>query len=121
MKKYFELRENGVLLFGVIDNIPEDTEIETIKERVETQGVDTLELVDYILFEDKIDIEIDWSAIDNEEGMNQDIIKIQECLNESLIQGNESEMVFAALQVMKNDSDLTISEAIEKGLKLTIN
>ena len=34
MKKYFELRENGVLLFGVINNIPEDTDIETIRKRM---------------------------------------------------------------------------------------
>ena len=38
-----------------------------------------------------------------------------------MLQGVEAETVFASLNLMKENSELSISEAIEKGLKLTIN
>ena len=120
MEKYFELRENGELLFGIIKNIPDETTIETLKERIETVD-DELIIVDYTIEDDVVDVEIDWLVIDNEEGLNEEIIVIHDCLNEAMLQGLESETVFASLNLMKEDSNLTISEAIKKGLNLTIN
>ena len=122
MELYFEIRTNGITQFGILKNIPDDVLIETIKKRVELQGeFESFEIVDKTFNDTMLDVEIDWMSIDYEESLNEDIIKINECLNDALMYGLESETVYAALIIMKENPDLTISEVIEKALNLTIN
>jgi len=108
MKLYFELRENGVTLFGVIQNIPEDTTLETVKER--------MEVGDRLILSEKefetVDMEINWEMIDIDQDI-EDILIINECLNKSLLLSTESQMIFESLKAMKEDSDLSISEDSE--------
>ena len=66
MNKYFELRENGNVLFGVVENIPEDVTHEQVKERIETKDeFSSIELIDGIV-EDP-EVFFDWTVIDSEQ------------------------------------------------------
>jgi hypothetical protein len=111
MDKYFELRTNGEMYVGVVYNIPENTCDAIIKKRIEVDEIDELILTDKDYGQD-VDITIDWTSIDFEEGLDQDFLDVSECIQNS--DGMEVEIVYTALKNMKENSNLSISEAILK-------
>lgn len=119
MNKYFELRENGQVFTGVIENIPENVSHEEVVERIETKDEKSSIYVfpEISTVEYDVDIVMDWLLLDFEQGMDQDYNDVIECITESLLNGTEKEVVYTSLKKMKNDSDLTISEAIKLGFK----
>lgn len=113
MNKYFELRTNDEMYVGIIYNIPENTSDEIIRNRIEVDG----EIDEELILTDKdygtdVDITIDWTSIDFEEGLDQDFLDVSECIQNS--DGMEVEIVYTALKYMKENSNLSISEAIIK-------
>jgi len=65
MNKYFELRENGNVFFGVVENIPENVTHEQVKERIETKNENSsIELINDVI-EDP-EVFFDWNIIDSE-------------------------------------------------------
>jgi hypothetical protein len=134
MKKYFELKnENGVFI-GVVENIPEDTTIETIKDRIETTTEnETLLLTDRfdadeeffktienpynVEFSVDVDIILDWTSIDYEYEIDKNYMTLMDSLDSAKEEGLEVEVVYTALKSMKQDPQLSISEAIELGMK----
>ena len=61
------------------------------------------------------DIEFDWVALDYENGLDTNFTDINDCLNDAIDGGLETEVVFTALKNMKENSNLTIGEAIKIG------
>ena len=114
MNRYFELRENGQVFTGVIENIPATVTHDQVIERIESKDEhSSIEITDNVY--ETTDIVMDWMTIDFEQGMDQDYIDVVECINQALLNGSENEVVYTALRKMKDDSDLTISEAIKFG------
>ena len=112
MEKYFELRENGQVLFGIVENIPEDTTMDIIENKLESKNLDFIE------HEVKNpDIVIDWISMDYEHEIDINVLMVGECLEKSIKNSTEVEVVYNALKYMKEDITLSISEAIEKSFK----
>jgi hypothetical protein len=122
MEKYFELREKGEVLYGVITNIPIETTEEKIKERLEVPinkndilyeiGLDSsLIMVDNIE-NNTPDIVMDWTTIDYEQELDKDYIDVADSLYLAMNKDLESEVVYTALKEMKNNPELSISESI---------
>ena len=95
MNKYFELRENNQVLFGVVENIPEKVTLDEIKSRIETSDK-SIEIIDGE--PSSVDIVMDWLSIDYEYGI-------------------ETEVVFGALKYMKNNPNASITESIDHAMK----
>jgi len=128
MNKYFELKDKDEVLYGIVENIPEETTLEEIKERIETKEVDytvsnnelnlyptkSISIVD--LEFNQPDIVMDWLSIDFEQGLDPNLVDVNDCLLEAQDCGLESEVVFTALKSMKENPNLSISEAIKCGL-----
>jgi len=114
MNKFFELRENFDLLYGIIKNIPEDTTIDEIKNRIEiiTDNVELI-LVDKLIDNKLIDIEMDWIEIDYIGGLDPDFIVVTEILEQSNNLSIENKVVFSALSKLKEDNTQSISEVIK--------
>ena len=115
MTRYFELRENYELLYGVIKNIPDTTLEADIIERIEVK-TDTSELIliDGEIDERVIDIEMDWIEIDFEGGFDKDLIVVDEILEKARDLSIDDKVVFSALSKLKNDNTQSISEVMEK-------
>jgi len=115
MTRYFELRENHELLYGVIKNIPDTTLEEVIVERIEVK-TDTSELIliDDEIDERVIDIEMDWIEIDFEGGFDKDLIVVDEILEKARELSIDDKVVFSALSKLKNDNTQTISDVMKK-------
>jgi len=114
MTRYFELRENNELLFGVINNIPDEIEESVIVERIEVRDNNQeLILVDKIYEDEDIDIEMDWIEIDFEGGIDNDLIIVDEILEKSIELSIEDKVVFSALSKLKNDNTQSISDVMK--------
>jgi hypothetical protein len=114
MKRYFELRENYELMYGVINNIPEETLEADIIERIEV-NTDTIELIliDEEIDDRAIDIEMDWVEIDFIGGIDEDLIVVDEILEQSRNISIEDKVVFSALSKLKKDNTQSISEVMK--------
>jgi len=111
MERYFELRENNEVLYGVITNISKETTEDRIKERIESKTENSsLILVDGEL--DSPDIIMDWGSIDFEQELDRDFIDVSDSLYLALEKELEVEVVYTALKEMKNNPKLSISETI---------
>ena len=134
MKKYFELKNAEGIFSGVINNIPEDTTIEVIKDRIETSTEnESLLLTDKFDKDDEfiknienpynvdisvdVDIILDWTTIDSEYEIDKNYVSIMDSLEIAKEEGLEVEVIYTALKSMKENSQLSISEAIELGIK----
>ena len=115
MTRYFELRENYELSYGVIKNIPDTTLEADIIERIEVK-TDTSELIliDGEIDERLIDIEMDWIEIDFEVGFDKDLIVVDEILEKARELSIDDKVVFSALSKLKNNNTLSISEVMKK-------
>ena len=114
MNKYFELKDKNEVLYGVIENIPSDTTIEEIKNRIESSDNEkSIKIIDMEF--NQPDIVMDWLELDFENGFDEDILAISESLYESIEKGLETEVVYTALKSMKENPNLSISEAIKSG------
>jgi len=113
MDKYFELRENGDLYYGVVTNIPEETTLEIIKKRMETEKSELI-LVDEI-YNDP-DIIMDWTTLDYEQDLDRDYISVSDALEKAIENGVETEVVYTALNEIKKNPDLSISEIFSTAL-----
>ena len=114
MNKYIELRENGNLLLGIVENIPEEITMEQIKNRIESSdNLRSIVLIDNIVEEP--DIIFDWTTIDFEQGYDSDYIDVSEYLSLAISNEIETELVYTALKSMKENPSLSISEAIKIG------
>ena len=117
MQKYFELRENGELFYGVVENIPEEVTHEQVKERIESKEDEkSIELIEGMV--DLPDVFLDWTTIDFEQGLDQNLIDVSDCMCEAIEKGSETEVVYTALKCMKENPELSISDAIKKGLTI---
>ena len=114
MEKYFELTENGNVLNGVIINIPEDVTNEQVKQRIESSDEKTSIVIVDKTFDDA-DIIFDWVTLDYEQGFDKDVLDISDILEKSIRKGVETEVVYTALKAMKDNSELSISDAITIG------
>lgn len=120
MEKYFELRESGKILYGIVSNIPDETEEINIKERLEVPvnkkdyADSSLLLIDEIITNP--DIIMDWNTLDYVEGLDKDFIDVSDSLYLAINKGLESEVVYTALKEMKKNPNLTISETILNSL-----
>jgi len=114
---YFELRNNEGYKYGMVENIPENTTEDIVRERIEVdENGETIILVE----QDKdklVDIVFDWSSLDFENGIDEEMIIVDEILEKSFERGIEDKVVYSALSIMKNDNTLSISDAIKKGLE----
>lgn len=116
MNKYFKLTNEDGVFDGVIENIPEETSIETIKNRIETKTeTETIELVEQS--SDIFDIVFDWTSIDYEYEIDKNYMSIMDSLDAAKEEGLEIEVVYTALKSMKQNPQLSISEAIQLGMK----
>lgn len=115
MEKYFELRENGKYLSGKIINIPDNVSIDVIKEKIEYND-DNSELIIVDKIFKKYDLEMDWDIVDFEHEIDNDFISVGDALIEAKKYNLESELIYTALKMLKNNSELTISEVINKSL-----
>lgn len=112
MKKYFELRENGNVLFGVIENIPEEINIDQIIDRIEfSDDNKSVKLTENIV--EQPDIIFDWLTLDDEETYDSDYMSVVKYLSLAITDENENEMVYLALKNMKDDPTISISDAIK--------
>jgi hypothetical protein len=112
MERYFELRENGEVLYGVITNIPKETTEDRIKERIESETENaSLILIDNMT-QTEMDIIMDWGSIDYEQELDKDFIDVADSLYLAKKKDLETEVVYTALKEMKNNPNLTISETI---------
>ena len=115
MDKYFELREKGETLYGIIENIPSSITDEEIIERINsTDEHSSIEIVNKKFAEPELIM--DWTTIDFEQGLDPNFIDVSDCLSEAIEYGLETEVVYTALQTMKEYPQLSISEAIKVGL-----
>ena len=134
MKKYFELKNAEGIFSCFINNIPEDTTIEVIKDRIETSTEnESLLLTDKFDKDDEfiknienpynvdisvdVDIILDWTTIDSEYEIDKNYVSIMDSLEIAKEEGLEVEVIYTALKSMKENSQLSISEAIELGIK----
>jgi len=116
MDKYFELRENGDLLYGVVSNIPEETDLEKVKERMEIKTEKSeLILVDSIF--KSPDIVMDWTTLDYEQELDEDYINLSDSLVIAIENGVETEVIYTAMNELKKNPELSISEIILTALK----
>ncbi|NPV13222.1 MAG: hypothetical protein HPY57_15795 [Ignavibacteria bacterium] len=116
MNKYFELRENGQVLFGVVENIPEKVSIEEIKKRIEaSDATKSIEIVDDEF--SNVDIVMDWMVIDYEQCFDKEFVYLAEKLDIAIEYGIETEVVFGALKYIKNNPTATITDAIDYSMK----
>lgn len=116
MEKYFELRENGKLLYGVISNIPTNIDDSMIKKRIETET----DFCSLKMTENEViipDIVMDWQIIDYEQELDKDFIDVADTLYLAINKELEAEVVYTALKEMKKNPELSISEVILKSLK----
>ena len=114
MNKFFELRENDEVLFGVIENIPEEVTLEKVKERIESEGNGkSIQMTEKKT--ETPDIVFDWETLDYEESIDQNLIDVSDSMLVAIELGLETEVVYTALETMKKNSELTISEAIKIG------
>jgi hypothetical protein len=111
MNKYFELRENNQVLYGIIENIPEKVTIEEIKARIEaSEETKSIEIID-----DEIvnpDVVMDWLTIDYHQGFDEEYVILTEKLETAIKYGVEAEVVYSALKFIKNNPTSSITEAI---------
>lgn len=113
MKQYFELRDGNGISYGVIENIPEHITLKDVKERVEVMDGFNETLV--ITRKEIIhpDIVMDWLALDCEQGLDEDFLKVSEWMDIADLRNLTTEVVYTALKMMKDNAELTITEAIE--------
>jgi len=117
MNKFFELRENGQVLYGVVESIPEKVTIEEIKSRIESSDSNrSIEIVDDEFT--NVDIVMNWLSIDYEQGLDEEYLHLSETLEKAIEYGIETEVVFSALKYIKSKPDATISEAIDFAMKI---
>lgn len=77
MEKYFKMTEGSAVLNGVVINIPEGTDINIVKDRVEMiDGKNWVKMVDEILHD--VDVSIDWTNIDN-----YDVVEEEACCGDA--------------------------------------
>lgn len=114
MNKYFELRENNQVLFGVVENIPEKVTLDEVKSRIETSDK-SIEIIDEEL--SSVDIVMDWLSIDYEHGLDEEFVYLGEKLDTAIEYGIETEVVFSALKYMKNNPNASITESIDHAMK----
>lgn len=115
MNKYFRMVKSGQHFFGIIENLPNSISDEKIKERIQsTEGEDWIMIVDE---EFEIpDIVIDWESIDYVTESDNDMMAVLDAIEISTEHDTISEVVYTALKNMKENSNLSISEAINIGL-----
>jgi hypothetical protein len=114
MEKFFELRENGDVKFGIVRNIPDGTTKETIEQHINSES---LQLIDNEIDNHCIEFELDWATltIEDDDKELDDMDKIRVCLDESSENMLEAEVVYSALKYMKENPDKSISDAIISG------
>ena len=113
---YFELRNKTGYKYGVVENIPDNTSAKIVKERIEVdEDGESIKIVTEK--DERIDIFFDWSSLDFEGGLDEELLKVDEILEKSIDLGIEDRVVFTALSIMKKDSKLSISEVIEESFK----
>jgi len=117
MNKYFELRTNQETLFGVINNIPVDTDMKTISDRIEvTEPGEELLIVDKIFDDKYLDIILDWVEIDYVHELDPELILMTEILDEAYKLNIENLVVFSALSSIKKTPDLSITDAMKNSI-----
>jgi len=120
MKKYFELRENNEVLYGVLKNIPDEVSEEDIIERIEEKDETNTELilVNKVFGDKYIDIEFDWVELDYLGGIDEDLIVVDEILEKSFNLNIEDKVVFTALSIMKKQNNLSISDVMSNAFDI---
>ena len=114
MEKFFEIRENNSVKFGVITNIPDGTLSDTIESCINSE---TIQVIDKVIEDNNIEFELDWSTltVEDDDGELTDMDKVRVCLQESIENMLEAEVVYSALMFMKENPDKSISDAIYAG------
>lgn len=111
MIKYFEVRTENGYEYGKIINIPEDVSYDTVKERIEFKS-DTESVVMVDKKNDYEDIILDWVSIDYENGLDEEILIIDEIIENAYEEGFLDKLIYFALAKMKIDNRMSASECI---------
>jgi hypothetical protein len=111
--EYFRMVSKNEHYYGIIENVPEDVNIEDVKERIQTVNEDNSEWVKIVdeTFENP-EIIIDWETIDYESEIDKDMLSVLDVLEESNKNDLSNEVVYTSLKFMKENPSATISEAI---------
>jgi hypothetical protein len=112
-KEYFRMVSKNEHYYGIIENVPEDVNIEDVKERIQTVNEDNSEwvkIVDETI--ENPEIIIDWETIDYESEIDKDMLSVLDVLEESNKNDLSNEVVYTSLKFMKENPSATISEAI---------
>jgi len=116
MNRYFELRNEDGFKNGMIENIPENITDEMVAERIEVdESGESIKIV-----EDndvRIDIIFDWVSLDFDNGIDENLIVVDEVLQASIEKGIEDKVVFSALSMIKKDNKLDIVIAMQESYK----
>lgn len=112
-KKYFKLTNEKGVFNGVVENIPTETLYATIADRIETKtSTEEIVLVDEELSD--VDIIMDWESIDYEQGLDPDVVAVDNIIAEAIAKGLETEIVYSALKEMKLNCESSIEEIMLK-------
>ena len=124
MEKNFIYSVNGKLVKGLIKNIPDKTNEQEIKNRIEIvcdfyndEIIKAIPIIDFTEQNwtlSELDVEIDWLMKDDEQP-NLDLIAVQTIIEDAESQGLTAEVVYYALKYMKGNPKSSIEKAINVG------
>jgi len=112
MDRYFELRNKNGFKNGKVINIPENVTFDMVRERIEVnENNESIVMIDDN--DSRIDIVFDWVTLDFDAGIDENLILVDTIIQSAIVLGIEDKVVFAALSMVKKDSNLDIVIAMQ--------